>query len=368
DPGDLAIGGQPDLRAGHDVDHGQGIGASRERRLRRRQGQRHHEQFVRRQRMARTGVRQQHAMVDQCAAGGAAGRGGGQRQHDQRLHAGADGAHHGQALPAPPPAGPSAGSSISNVTGTRTRPATGLPSSIAGSNFHRFTASSVTWSNTPAGSDFSTCTSATLPSAATSTISTTLPVVLLAAASAGYFGGASCFDRTSTCARASPSRPARESADAVAGRACDDAGALATLPASTATWVAGRAAQAAYAVPATTTVTRARPAATRRGPGIGRLSMTILSLMGWPPNQWQARGAGIADSWVFTIASPYRRRAWGWRATTLSSQASSWSRRKRSAAIQASGLNQYTQRRAASRALPSTSRRARWMRSWARIR
>src|SRR5690606_6013488 len=63
-------------------------------------------------------------------------------------------------------------------------------------------------------------------------------------------------------------------------------------------------AHARYAAPATTTAATARPMDTRRAPGTGRLSMAILSFSGWPPNQWQARGAGIADSCVLTIASP----------------------------------------------------------------
>src|SRR3546814_18758115 len=73
----------------------------------------------------------------------------------------------------------------------------------AGWNVHFFTASSVTWSNTPAGSDFSTRASETLPSVATSTITTTLPVVLAATASAGYFGGAVILAWISPCAGAS---------------------------------------------------------------------------------------------------------------------------------------------------------------------
>src|SRR5690606_38910983 len=111
-----------------------------------------------------------------------------------------------------PPAGAPRGSSIEKSTGTRTRPATATPSLTAGVNFHFFTAASVTSSNTPAGSDFSTRAAAALPSGATSTITTTLPVTLSAAALAGYCGGASSFERTSTDALASALVSARAGA------------------------------------------------------------------------------------------------------------------------------------------------------------
>src|SRR5690606_41746679 len=223
----------------------------------------------------------------------------------------------GRGTHAPPQPSPSAGApggpSIANSTGTRTRPATGSPSFIAGLNVQFFTASSVAWSNTPAGSDFSTRAPDTLPSAATSTISTTRPVTRADTASAGYLGGASIFDWTSTCAPPSARTPACCAASTAtarsglpwADRSIDrgpDTGAAASAPATTV--VAGRAAQTAQAEPATNVLAMASPASTRRGPGTGRLSMAILSLSGWPPNQWQARGAGIADSWVLTMASP----------------------------------------------------------------
>src|SRR3546814_5968183 len=127
---------------------------------------------------------------------------------------------------------PIAGLSILKVTGTRTRPATGLPSLSAGWNVHFCTAPSVTWSNTPAGSYFSTRASETLPSAATSTITTTLPVVLAATASAGYFGGAVILDWISTCAGTS--------ARGVSGRACGRGAACAARAASATTRSAGR--------------------------------------------------------------------------------------------------------------------------------
>src|SRR5690606_19279595 len=130
---------------------------------------------------------EQHAVVDVRTPGGATRGSDGQDQPGHRPHACAAGAHPRQALPSD---AASSGASMSKVTGTRTRPATALPSLMAGWNFHCFTASSVAWSNTPAGSDFSTRAAATLPSAATSTITTTLPVTLLATASAGYLGGA----------------------------------------------------------------------------------------------------------------------------------------------------------------------------------
>src|SRR5690606_40619992 len=76
-------------------------------------------------------------------------------------------------------------SGISNSTGTRTRLATGLPSSIFGSNFHLEAASTATWSNTPAGWELSTATSTGLPPASTSITSTTLPVTFCSTADFG---------------------------------------------------------------------------------------------------------------------------------------------------------------------------------------
>src|SRR5690606_6086930 len=78
-----------------------------------------------------------------------------------------------------------AGGSHSNSTGTRTQPSTGWPSLMAGLKRHLRAASMEAASNTPAGTDSSTTTSLTLPSAPTRTRSTTFPLVFVSRAAAG---------------------------------------------------------------------------------------------------------------------------------------------------------------------------------------
>src|SRR5690606_27159395 len=129
----------------------------------------------------RAGGEQKQAAQRACSAAGglrAAGR------HVWKAACATQVADRRQACP--PSAAPScSGGSSANVTGTRTRPGTALPFSIAGVNFHCRAASTVPASNTPAGVARSTSTSVTLPSAATLTIRMTCPVTPDCAASTG---------------------------------------------------------------------------------------------------------------------------------------------------------------------------------------